>query len=257
MSEQSSERWETHLQAAARAFPYPPTPDMAGAVTRRLSIRGARPAAPHPRWAWAAIAIAFIVIGLLAVPQVRATVVEFLRVGVVRIFLTQPTPAATRLPGGQTGTPPLVSVLDLVGETTLADAEVRFGSPIRLPTYPSDLGPPDRVFFQDMGGPMIVLAWLDRERPERARLSLHLLSPEVFAEKIRPQIVQETTVHDARALWTEGPHLLQFRRGNATFYDNRRLVQGNTLIWTDGGLTYRLETDLPLAEAVRIAESLR
>jgi hypothetical protein len=29
------------------------------------------------------------------------------------------------------------------------------------------------------------------------------------------------------------------------------------LIWEDGDLTYRLETHLPMEEAVRIAESLR
>jgi hypothetical protein len=35
------------------------------------------------------------------------------------------------------------------------------------------------------------------------------------------------------------------------------MITGNVLIWTDGALTYRLESDLPLAEARRIAESLR
>ena len=35
------------------------------------------------------------------------------------------------------------------------------------------------------------------------------------------------------------------------------LVDGPVLIWTtDKGVTYRLETGLPLKEAVRIAESL-
>jgi hypothetical protein len=36
-----------------------------------------------------------------------------------------------------------------------------------------------------------------------------------------------------------------------------RLVEGHVLIWADGSLTYRLETELPLDEALRIAESLR
>ena len=195
-------------------------------------------------------------------PQVRAAVVEFLRVGAVRIFLAPPT--ATPVPSGSqvNATPepsatPLLSVLDLVGEMSLVDAQVRFGFPIHLPTYPADLGPPDRVFFQDLGGPIVVLVWLDQEHPERARLSLHLLSPGVYAEKIRPDVVQETTVHGERALWTVGDHLLQFKSGTTTFYEARRLVQGNSLIWTENGLTYRLETGLPLAEAVRIAESLR
>jgi hypothetical protein len=36
-----------------------------------------------------------------------------------------------------------------------------------------------------------------------------------------------------------------------------RLVDGHVLIWADGDITYRLETNLLLEEAIRIAESLR
>jgi hypothetical protein len=37
--------------------------------------------------------------------------------------------------------------------------------------------------------------------------------------------------------------------------DSRRWV-GDTLLWTDGGTTYRLETALGRDAAIRIAESL-
>ena len=70
--------------------------------------------------------------------------------------------------------------------------------------------------------------------------------------------MEETTVDGERALWVRGPHLLQFREKNGNVdYDTRRLVNGNVLIWQEDTLTYRLETDLPLEEAVRVAESLR
>jgi hypothetical protein len=36
-----------------------------------------------------------------------------------------------------------------------------------------------------------------------------------------------------------------------------RLIDGHVLIWTDGNLTYRLETDLSLEEALKVAESLQ
>jgi hypothetical protein len=55
-------------------------------------------------------------------------------------------------------------------------------------------------------------------------------------------------------VWAEGPYLLQLSGGDI---DLRRLVEGHVLIWTDGPITYRLETDLTLDEAVRIAESLK
>jgi len=38
--------------------------------------------------------------------------------------------------------------------------------------------------------------------------------------------------------------------------DVTRLVTGHVLVWAEGGVTYRLESDLDLEEAMRIAESL-
>jgi len=63
-------------------------------------------------------------------------------------------------------------------------------------------------------------------------------------------------VNGRRAIWAEGPYVLQFRRGNRVDYDSA-VGRGRVLIWTEGAITYRLETDLSLAEAVQIAESLR
>jgi hypothetical protein len=61
-------------------------------------------------------------------------------------------------------------------------------------------------------------------------------------------------VRGQRALWTEGPYLIQQRDGD---YSIRRLIDGHVLIWQEGEITYRLETGAPLDEAVKIAESLR
>ena len=62
------------------------------------------------------------------------------------------------------------------------------------------------------------------------------------------------TVGGRPALWTEGPYILQLQNGDLDF---RRLIEGHVLIWVEGGVTYRLETGLPLEEAVKIAESLK
>jgi hypothetical protein len=35
------------------------------------------------------------------------------------------------------------------------------------------------------------------------------------------------------------------------------LINGHVLIWEEGNITYRLETALPLEEAIKIAESLQ
>jgi hypothetical protein len=34
------------------------------------------------------------------------------------------------------------------------------------------------------------------------------------------------------------------------------LIDGHVLIWAEDNLSYRLESDLPLEEAIRIAESI-
>jgi hypothetical protein len=138
----------------------------------------------------------------------------------------------------------------------LADAREETGFPVRLPAYPPDLGPPDRVFLQNPGGPMLVLVWLEPGQPDQVRLSLHQFGPGTFAQKFEPELVEETTVNGQRALWTEGPYLLQILRNGRVDLDLTRLVSGHVLIWVEGDITYRLETDLPLEEAVRIAESL-
>jgi hypothetical protein len=103
----------------------------------------------------------------------------------------------------------------------------------------------------------VILVWARPDQPDQVGLSLHQLGPGTFAEKGEPGQIQETTVNGQRAIWAEGPYVLQFRRGNQVDFDFRRLVEGRVLIWVEGEVTYRLETDLPLEEAVRVAESLR
>lgn len=272
MSEQH-ERWEERLREQARAFPYPPTPDAAGAVRRHLAEEAAQRS--RRRWSshrlvWAGALLAIILVSLLSVPEVRARIGALLRIGAVEIVLATPTPGITATVPAPTTTatseaptprPTLrASVLNLAGETSLPAAQNQVPFPIRLPTYPPNLGPPDNVFVQDLGGPAVIFVWLEPGSEDRVRLSLHALTSDVFAEKTLHEVtrLQETTVNGQPAAWVRGPHILQFyNRSGYPDYDARRLVDGNVLIWTEGEITYRLETDLPLEEAVRIAESLQ
>lgn len=242
------------LARVAPALPYPPLPDIEPRVKQRLETEALRPTGPRLRWTWTGLVALLLLGGLVAVPSGRAALLEFLQLGSIRIFLNEPTPTATSRP--VTTTPPatpLSSVLDLAGETTLEEAQASFGIPIRLPAYPTELGGPDRVFVQDFGGPAVILVWVEPDQPETVKLSLHLLGPNTFAQKLQPRLIETTSVNGQPALWTQGPYLLQFQTG----LDSGRLVDGQTLIWTEGAVTYRLETGQPLAEAIRMAESLR
>src|SRR3990172_5034110 len=124
-----AERWQAHLAAVAAGFPYPATPNLAPAVRRALGPAASRPA-PRRGLAWAGLAAAgMLIAALLAVPGVRAGLLEFLQIGAVRIQLgptATPTASPTAAPS-PSGTPPaptatarptptlLASVLDLAG----------------------------------------------------------------------------------------------------------------------------------------------
>ena len=257
---------EEQLHQWSREFPYPPTPDIAGTIRRRMGEE-ARPRYLSRMWLASVVTVIMLIIALIAVPSVRAQILEFLQIGTIHIFLNNPTP--TVLPetspeglGGQmivTATPlskPTVfpSINDLAGETTLEEAQKELNFPILLPTYPADLGAPDRVFLQDFEGAAVLLVWLDPQQPEHIRLNLLILSPGTFAQKGTPSLIEETQVNGKRAIWTEGRHFLHL--GGSLYQTVTLVVEGNILVWEQDGLTYRLETDLSLEEAVEVAESL-
>lgn len=278
MEGQNLQLWEAQVRDVARAYAYPPTPEIARVVGRRLAAVVA-PARPRLRLAWALAALLITLAALMAVPQVRAAVLEFLQIGAIRIFFSQPTPTVIA-PTATAGSMPIAgagveapvtaipaptptlpfSILNLAGETTLEDAELRARMPVKLPTYPADLGPPNRVFYQGMAGPMVILVWVEPGSADQVRLSLYLLALEegAFGGKFDWENVEPATVNGDTAYWVQGWHALQFfdARGRP-LYEMARLVEGNVLIWVEGDVTYRLETALSLEEAVRIAESLR
>jgi hypothetical protein len=226
------------------------------------------------RLVWSTAILLLLLLAItLTVPPVRAAVLEFLQIGAIRIFQIAPTPAPSPTLPPVEQTPPvglapasptvtslptpvdIVSLLDLAGRTSLEEARQKAAFPLRLPTYPPDLGAPSHVFMQDMGGEMIVLVWTDPEQPDQVRLSLHAIAPGSWAgEKVTPLVVQETTVNGQPAAWTVGPYLLYLRTRDLEL---RRLIDGHVLVWTQDDVTYRLETSLPLDEAIRIAESLQ
>jgi hypothetical protein len=262
---------ETAVQQTARHFTYPPTPDIAAAVRGRLRPPMRR---PNPVWRAAAAVIVALLVLVLAVPQTRALVLEVLRVGVVRIFMIEPTitptpalsPTAPTPTGRPTRTPQptvtpdylvLDSVFDLSGETTLADAALQFGQPILLPAYPARLGAPDRVYAQDMDGIIVTLVWTQPDDPTEALLVLQILDAETLGIKYYPwgaSNQEATWVNNHPAVWLTAVHEIFYYSRRSAF---SRLINKNVLIWEQDGITYRLETDQSMEQAIPIAQSLR
>jgi len=259
---------EEQIREWSQEFLYPPTPDIAGAIGRRLGeeIRP-RHRSRMQLVSVGVVIVIMLIVTLLAVPSVRAQVLEFLQIGAVRIFLNDPTPtvtpedfhegigsymAVTATPLSKSEVFP--SINDLAGETTLDEAQSELNFPILLPSYPPNLGAPNRVFLQDFEGPAVLLVWMDPQQPERIRMNLLILSPGTFAQKGAPKFIKETLVNGQHAIWTEGRHFLHL--GGSMYQEVTLVVEGNILVWEQDGLTYRLETNLSLEEAVKMAESL-
>jgi hypothetical protein len=265
MTELQQELFEQQLSSLAKGLDYPRTPDIAGSVMKRLRP-STRPRLVSRRFAWTLTVILILFSSLMLIPPARAAILEFIQIGIVRIFRAEPTPVVppqqefptTMIPVTATSAPtsqPLIPVLErLAGEQTLEEAEQMVSYSILLPSYPPDLGEPDRVFVQDADGDMTILIWIDPGQPSQVLMSLHMIPPGSWAvDKMHPALVQETTVNGQRAIWAVGPYPIRFSNGNLDFV---RLVEGHVLIWTEGEVTYRLETELDLEEAIKVAESL-
>ncbi|MBI3958425.1 MAG: hypothetical protein HY328_06420 [Chloroflexi bacterium] len=267
MSEQQWTQGEEQLVQIARAFPYPTTPVLLARPTTFPRQRRQ----PLQVLALAIAVIALFVLALIFSPRLRATVTNFWQIGVVRLFLPEvmetPTaePVDISTPAVETpvSTTPIQQPIQqsspwppLAGETLLVTATAQLPFPVRLPTYPPDLGPPDRVFLQRRNGLILILLWMAPEK-EQARLALFQMGSDAWISKGDIKVLARTTVHGHAAAWVEGVHILQMQGEQEGVI---RLVGENVLVWVEQingeSVTYRLESDLLLEEAVRIGESL-
>ncbi|UYN89659.1 MAG: hypothetical protein KIT08_00090 [Anaerolineales bacterium] len=245
MNERAIVKLEQALLQAGRQLPYPITPDLAASAAER----------PRPalRLGWALGALLAMAASLLAVPDVRARVLEFLQVGSVQIALPPEGVSPVAWEPWSTGEyGQIVPLSELDGETTLEQAQAEMGFTFSLPAYPPSLGKPDRVYLQYVDqDPFAILLWMDEHTTPQ--LALYILAQGAFLSKTEPQTVQTLQVNGHPAALVIGSHLLRF--GNDV--GSGILVQAPALIWQVGELTYRLEGNLPLDELLRVAGSIQ
>lgn len=254
MDEARFDQLERRLKALVEDLRFPPTPDVWNGFQRQAFGRGSR-IVRIKGWAWAAAAILVALVVLtVSVPTVRATIGEILEQGSVRILLRGSEPEGGLLESGAVSPAAAGGMGDpeLAGKTTLQAAESAVSFRITQPTYPPGLGSPDHVYLQHSDGWIVIQVW--GETGVDSPLVLYLVERGAFITKQDPPVLRRATVDGEPAIWTSGAHFLQLEAGG---YESRRLVQGHVLIWTRGDVTYRLETDLPLEEAIKVAESVR
>lgn len=268
MTPEHEENWEVQLRDIARHLAYPPTPDIAGNVYGTLHPR--RQARPTRLILRFGTMVAVLACSLLMVPNIRAQVLEALRLGdsAVRIEQIPPTTQAVADPDVELAVPdstiPHRSILDLNGEvaTSIVQARAIFPYPIRLPTYPENLGQPDVVYMLKTGHPYVILGWLNENGSDLA-LSLHMVDSDSYVAKqffndYKTETITTTLVNEREAYWLTKPHQVEVYANNSGLLDKYAWdVINHVLIWTAGPLTYRLETYVALENAVLIAESLQ
>jgi hypothetical protein len=240
--------FEDRLKHVAQDLKYPPTPDLRDEVAERIRHASSR-LRPTRRWAWGALVLA-LVAGLITavVPAARAAFVEILQLGSVRLHLA---PAESDLPdrmGTVIDWPP-----DFAGETTLNQARQRFPYRVRLPASSTGLGAPDRVYAPGKPAASVILIWMSSDG-DHPQFGLFELAPSAIYQKETLTVIERTQVGEQLALWTSGPYLVEVENGDLA---ERRLLEGHVLIWSEGDVTYRIETGGSLQEALAIAESLR
>ena len=259
--------FEAQVRLIATRMEYPRTPDIAGSVAARLRS-SMRPQFVSKTTAWSLTIALVLIASLMLIPPARAAILEFIQIGIVRIFprtvepTSQPVRTPTPIVTPSVSAPSIAPTSDLLpilnriaGKTTLANAQSLVDYPLLLPRYPADLGEPDLVYVQDAEGNMTILVWLDPRQPDKVLLSMHFIPSGSWAiNKMGPTIIQQTQVNGGAAVWAEGPYPLRVYGNEGIEFT--RLIEGHVLIWEKDRVTYRIETELSMEEAIKIAESL-
>jgi len=250
---------ERALRDLGRAVAWPETPDVASAVRARLDrdaeVRPLRPRPVRRAVILAAAALLVVLGGLVALsPGIRAAIVEFFSLPGVRIDVEESAPPTAS---------PEAEVRPLFGRRVpLGEARREVAFPVALP---STLGRPDEVFLLGSGPrALVTLAYRSAPGiPADPEAGYALLVTELRgrpSEDLIKKVDLETrvvpvTVRGEQGYWVEGPHLVYVEAAGEPVADEPRIA-GNTLLWTRGPVTFRLEADVPLAEALALARTV-
>lgn len=245
------------LRASAKAFSYPRTPNVIAASVRirlgddassfaeRLRAVVARPVL---RAAAAVVLVAAVVVAsALVVPQSREALADFFGLSRVKIEI-----------GPVLGPPPPVLSPDSFAEpATLAGAREALEFDIRLPVQDGVWLLPEEVYVQDIGGtsaPVVILVY------ESEDFDLYQRSTGFYGKGLPDaELARESSVNGRPAIWIDsGGHIARSLDADGNLLiETERTVERGTLLWEDGGISYRLETGLSEEGAILLAESLR
>jgi hypothetical protein len=250
---------DRELGGLAPYIDFPPTPDFSRELRRQLASRPER--AERPSWrrlALVAVAAAVVLaVAAVAYPPTRDGIARFLHLRGVIIQHTTTLPSPT----------PSATPTDTLGPgvvVTLEQARAAANFQVRVPAKPAD-APTIRLSRTD-SQPVVSLTYAPTDAlPDPHHLGVGLLVtefrgdliPEFLGKFVGPDTtVEDVSVDGVAGFWLGGaPHEIFVHGPNGDRPETLRLAE-NTLVWERNGVTYRIESALPKADALRIAASL-
>jgi hypothetical protein len=242
---------------------FPETPGIAADIAAQIG-----PARRSRRVDWRMVAIVALIVlvalaAALAIPDSRSAIADFF--GIEGIRIERRPGEAPNVPA----TPASIGGSLLLGErTTLDRASAAAPFEVMLPADAA-AGPPGEVWLNRRDGATVVgLIWpASGDLPEIGDTGVGMLlleietgaNDEIFIKKMVGSGEMTTAdVNGRTGIWIENGVLAvaPVEGLMVDLLDPAVRRSGNVLIWSDGDITYRLETSLPMADAVRIAGSL-
>ncbi len=239
---------ERSLVALGRELAVPETPDLVPAVLAQIAPTPRRQRAlPRRRLVLALAVLALAALGAtLAIPDARSAFLRIFDIGGERIEIVEDLPEI-----------PVTTDLEITLGERVSLEEAQRRSEFELRELEDA---PDRVYVGPRG-----TVWFLYGTPERPRL---LVSQTPLLELDAPALqkklagidtdVELVDVGGAPGAFLSGePHFLFLldEQGNAV-EDSARLAE-NVLVWSEGGVAYRLEGDFDRDDALRLARTLR
>lgn len=263
---------EALLRGSTEAIAWPTAspsgaPDIAMRVRVRL-VATPRPVARRPWTAWRPVrrSLLLALVALLTLAAIAGAV--GLGLPGLRLILGEPpvssppsvAPSRTAPPG------PVGSSLRLGKVYALDEVEALTGIPVRLPSDPAT-GPPDAVYVDRVRDNQVAFVWATSESlPETREPGIGLVLmrfegrvDDGFRQKLIGEgtTVEPVTVDGRRGFWVSGEaHFFFYIRKDGGVIDDGRRWVDDALAWTDGAVTYRIESALGRDGTIELAESL-
>jgi hypothetical protein len=143
---------------------------------------------------------------------------------------------------------------DLGRPVTLGEAGTALGRRVALPAA---LGQPDEI--RARAG---VVSLLYAPRNGLPRILLAEIPGDLDENLVRKTVDVETEVRPvkvrgARGVFLGGRHTVLYVRPDGDVAESVPRLAGRALVWSRDGVVFRLEADVPLRRAIRIARSVR